>query len=313
MLFFQPGTDPIKEISIPFFDRLLQKSAELNKIFADTSAELEVRGYKNQVPVVAGKTFIHFENDARQRDHLYFSSDHFYLKDAAKKLSLAEVQKFITRYPSMISSSVISRPLLQSWLLPAAVYVAGPAEVAYWAQLGRLFAGLEIPRPVIYPRITATLLEPKIARFIDKHRPDIENIIPRKTDFIHSYFTRLSQERGDNPVQELGNSFVAKEINLRQYLQRLDPTLVAVGEKVFERIKGQLDFLQDKIIKSGEQKENLLAAHLAQIHQAILPEQQLQERYISILYFLNKFGPAVLEKIYADLQIDSFRHQLLYL
>jgi bacillithiol biosynthesis cysteine-adding enzyme BshC len=314
LLFFQPGTDLIKEISIPFFNRLLQRSAEVNKRFAVTSAELEVSGYRNQVPVVAGKTFIHFENDARQRDHLYYNSDNFYLKDAARKLSLSEVQKFITRFPAKVSSSVISRPLLQSWLLPAAVYVAGPAEIAYWAQLGGLFADLELTRPVVYPRITATLVEPKIARFMEKHQPDIENIILRKADFIHDYFKRLSQASGGgNPVQGIGNSFKEKENIIRQYLQQLDPTLVAVGDKVFERIKSQIDFLQDKIIKSTEQKENLLTVHLAQVHQAILPEQQLQERYISILYYLNKFGPAVLEKIYADLQVDSFRHQLLYL
>jgi uncharacterized protein YllA (UPF0747 family) len=116
-----------------------------------------------------------------------------------------------------------------------------------------------------------------------------------------------------NPVQDLAKSFKAKENEIRDYLQRLDPTLVSVGEKVFERLNGQIDFLQDKIIKSDEQKQGLLKTHLTQIHQAILPDQHPQERYVSILYFLNIFGPAVLEKIYSDLQIESFRHQLLFL
>jgi bacillithiol biosynthesis cysteine-adding enzyme BshC len=313
LLFFQPGTTAIKEISVPFFERLLQKSADVNKIFADTSHDLEARGYKNQVPVIAGKTFIHFETDTRQRDQLYSRSGQYFLKETARKMSAAEVHKFITRFPLKVSSSVISRPLLQSWLLPAAVYVAGPAEVAYWAQLGSIFDCLGLIRPVVYPRITATLLEPKIARFMQKHHPDIENIILSKTNFIHDYFSRRSLNHGGNPVQELGNSFKEKEVKIREYLHHLDPTLVTVGSKVLERIKNQIDFLQERIIKSGEQKENLLTSHLAQIHQAILPDQQPQERYISIIYFLNKFGPAVMEKIYSDLRIDSFRHQLLYL
>ena len=313
LLFFRPGAPAVKEISISFFENLLENSDRIHSVFSATSQDLQKQGYANQVAVIEGKTYIHFENEDRQRDHLYRDSNYYYLKNSTKKFSLKEVREFIRQFPQRVSSSVISRPLWQSWLLPTAVYVAGPAEIAYWAQLGNLFAGLGLSRPVVYPRITATIIEPKIARFIQKHQPDTENIVVRKTDFIHEYFQHHSADHEETPLQQISALFKEKESPIRDYLEKLDPTLVTVGEKVIERIQGQLDLLQDRVVYVREQKENLLVAHLNQIHQAIFPEQQPQERYISIIYFLNKFGPETMQKLYSGLQLDSVQHQLLYL
>jgi bacillithiol biosynthesis cysteine-adding enzyme BshC len=313
MLFFQPGAQRIKEISVSFFDSLLDKSDTVNKIFSTTSQELQVKGYTNQVPVVAGKTFIHVENENRQREHLYYHSDHYYLKDSAQKFTIEQARKWLTQFPQRISGSVISRPLWQSWLLPTVVYVAGPAEIAYWAQMAKLFDCFDLPRPVVYPRVTATVIEPKITRFIQKHQPEIENVNLRQNEYIDDYFKHRSAASGSNPLQDISAALKDKEQSILTYLGGLDPTLVPVGEKVIERIQGQLESLQSRIINIREQKENLVVTHLNQVYQAILPEQQLQERYISVIYFLNKFGPAVVKKMYTALQIDSIRHQLLYL
>jgi len=313
LLFFQPGDKKIKKLSSSFFDLLLEKSADTTRIFADTSDDLLGRGYANQVPVIPGKTFIHFENESGQREHLYSDSDGFYLKDSARRFSKEQAKKLINRFPDRVSSSVISRPLLQSWLLPVVAYVAGPAEIAYWAQLGNLFNSLNLRMPVVYPRITATLIEPKIARFIQKHQPDIEHIVLRKTDFLHDYFKTTWKVSGNDPIQNLRVLLSEKSEDIRKYIQNLDPTLLGVSEKVFQRISDQIDLLQDKMIKAREQKESQLTSHLEQIHQAIFPDQQPQERYISIIYFLNKFGPGITGKISAGLQVETFQHQVVNL
>jgi bacillithiol biosynthesis cysteine-adding enzyme BshC len=313
MLFFQPGAPAVKNISLKFFNLFLENKDKIDRALTETTEQLVSAGYAPQVPLIPGKAYIHFENDSRERQHLYFEADRFYLKNDTQQYSKAQVREFINNYPQRISSSVISRPLLQSWLLPVAVYVAGPAEVAYWAQLGELFGRLHLPRPVVYPRISVTLIEPKIARYITKHAPDINRIAPQKDEFIRTYFKHRSELAGSDPLEKLNRLVMEKANEVRTYLGELDPTLVPVGDKVLERISDQLAVLQEKYIRIRGEKESLLTSHLEQIHRAIFPAEKLQERYISIVYFLNKFGPDLISKIYANLTIDSFQHQFLYL
>ena len=52
-------------------------------------------------------------------------------------------------------------------MLPTAAYVGGPAEIAYHAQIGPSYAHFGIPRPVLLPRPSVTLVEPAQARALE--------------------------------------------------------------------------------------------------------------------------------------------------
>ena len=70
--------------------------------------------------------------------------------------------------PEDASPGVLLRPMVQDYLLPTAVYVGGPSEVAYWAQVNALYPLFEMPSPAVAPRAGATLLEPKVAKTLGR-------------------------------------------------------------------------------------------------------------------------------------------------
>ena len=62
------------------------------------------------------------------------------------------------RTPERTSTSALTRPLLQDSVLRPDVFVGGPAEVAYYAQIAPLhdLLGVEMPRTrLARPRLTA--------------------------------------------------------------------------------------------------------------------------------------------------------------
>src|SRR5436190_9427673 len=63
-----------------------------------------------------------------------------------------------------LSAGAARRPLLQDTGLPTRDYVGGPSEIGYQAELLPAYRAFGIERPVVFPRVTATLLEPKIAK-----------------------------------------------------------------------------------------------------------------------------------------------------
>ena len=80
-----------------------------------------------------------------------------------------EVVRLLESSPERFSANVALRPLAQDTLLPTAVYIAGPGEVAYFAQLRGLYEWAGIPMPVIYPRASATFVEKRIQRVLDRY------------------------------------------------------------------------------------------------------------------------------------------------
>jgi uncharacterized protein YllA (UPF0747 family) len=65
--------------------------------------------------------------------------------------------------PRVLSGNVALRPILEDAVLPTVAYAAGPGEAGYLAQLGPLYDFFGVGRPVIFPRISATLLSEREA------------------------------------------------------------------------------------------------------------------------------------------------------
>jgi bacillithiol biosynthesis cysteine-adding enzyme BshC len=69
---------------------------------------------------------------------------------------------------AQLSTNVALRPLLQDSVLPVIAYAAGPGEAAYLAQLGPLYDLFGLGRPLVFPRLSATLLNPREAEAVER-------------------------------------------------------------------------------------------------------------------------------------------------
>jgi len=312
LLFFEPGTEDVKQLSVSFFTDFIIRTEQVTEAFTSTTESLLKEGYDSQVPPISGKTYVHLEDEHLQRFHLYYSEHEYYSKDSNLRLSRDEIKDYLQLNAQKISTSVISRTLLQSWLLPVAAYVAGPAEIAYWSQLAGLFREFSIQMPVVYPRMSVTLIEPKIKRFIEKYDIDLTNIARKKHDFVKTFFSESNLTK-ENPFTEFQSSIKNEGKKIASFLNKIDPTLVNSSDKLVERIQSQIENLENKSLQALQRKEQTVTAHLEQIHRSVFPEGVPQERYASIVYFLNKFGPGFVEDLITKMDLKTFDHQVIYI
>src|SRR6185503_6430968 len=82
-----------------------------------------------------------------------------------------------------LSANVLLRPAMQDAIFPTAAYVGGPAEVAYYAQAAAVYEALDRPTPPVYPRISATILEPRIERVLKKYDLEFQDLF-RGRDYL---------------------------------------------------------------------------------------------------------------------------------
>lgn len=310
LLFFEPGHPEIKSLSTPFFIRLLKNTEKISELFLKRSQVLAASGYPNQVMPLRDKTFVHIEDEQQNRIHAQYRDGNYYLNNRNLNLSTSHLEDFVTRNAQKLSTTVVSRPVLQSWFLPVAAYVAGPAEIAYWAQLSPLFAEFDLSIPAIYPRISMTLIEPKINRFIDKHEIDLSQMARKESDFLNNYFSEIGVE-GMDPFPDFKESVFQSAGNISEYLKSVDPTLIPSVQKLIEKIQNQIDVLANKTLQARQRKAQTVTNQLEQVHHAIFPEGHPQERFVSIIYFLNKYGPGIINELIDGMDCENFQHQVI--
>src|SRR5262249_39763957 len=83
-------------------------------------------------------------------------------KAGGRLYSSDELLKILQVSPERCSPNALLRPVFQDAVLPTAAYVAGPAEIAYFAQSEVLYREMLGRATAVLPRLSATLLEPKI-------------------------------------------------------------------------------------------------------------------------------------------------------
>src|SRR5690606_15020796 len=84
-----------------------------------------------------------------------------------RAFSRADLLAMLDTDPTSITPAAGLRPVTQDALLPTAVFVLGPGELKYVAQLGGVYRFHDVPMPLAWPRAHVSVLEPAAARLLD--------------------------------------------------------------------------------------------------------------------------------------------------
>ena len=169
-----------KMLGAGLFKKELQSSPELSERIIVKSAELEEH-YHAQVKPRAlnlffldqGERFALVEKEGTPSG----AERSFFLQGTKRTLTMTELLGYIESEPERFSPNVVLRPLYQDTLLPTAVYIGGPGEIAYFAQFKSAYEWAGIPMPMILPRETATLIEDRFEKLSEKQGIAIADIV----------------------------------------------------------------------------------------------------------------------------------------
>lgn len=214
-----------------------------------------------------------------------------------KVLSIGELQRLAEETPELFSPTVLTRPLAQDAVLPTAVYIAGPGEIAYAAQLKELYEKFDSIQPAFCARHSATLVEKKLGNFLlQRAFAPVELFQPYER--VEKAFVALLEDRA------LSAAFAAVEKGLQELYAELEPLVQAVDATLAPSVgralamsEQQLEQLQAKTTKARKRQEETALAKLRNVHSSVFPEHVLQERALSWLYFANKWGVDFLRTI----------------
>ncbi|HTY37748.1 MAG TPA: bacillithiol biosynthesis cysteine-adding enzyme BshC [Bacteroidota bacterium] len=309
LVFLDPNDNDVKKLLSPLFQRELAETPKFCQLVIDQSAELE-KQYHAQIKPKSVNLF-YFHRGGRYL--LEPRQDGYSLKGTRQHLTKEVVTEAAKNTPELFSPNVVLRPICQDWLLPTLAYIAGPAEVAYFGQLKTLYEAVDIPMPIIYPRASATIVEEKADKVLERYSISILDIY-RDVEIVKE---RVASEVADLNLDEVfGGTFVSVQEafdSIAPVLQKIDPTLSGALENVSRKTTMNIEGLKERAVAAQMRQHEVSLKQIDKVSNLVYPKGNFQERELNIVYFLNKYGLEFLRWLYGELRIDLFKHQVIRL
>lgn len=304
LVVFNAADPAAKPLAAAVFTRELEQAGATARLAADTGAAMGTRGYTAQVMPQADAVALFHLNGGRQpirlQDETFVIGDRTEARPAMLERAREAPQEF--------SPNVLLRPIVQDTLFPTVCYVAGPNELAYLAQLKGVYRAFEIPMPLIYQRGTATLLDSNGARFLLRHDVQLEQLQAQDEALLNRLLESQLPPGVDAAMQELSAHLQDRMDALTAAIARIDSTLDAAARSTLGRMQDDLKKLQNKIIQAAKRKDDTLRRQLHHVRAQAFPDGDPQERSVGFVYFLNKYGPMLVDRLLEDLPTDMGVH-----
>jgi bacillithiol biosynthesis cysteine-adding enzyme BshC len=308
----------LDRVAEPMFRAAIERVEELDAALLARGEALESAGYHQQVKVTSSSVLLFtMRQGARTPIHRRGNGGtaEFVIgtDPAAEKLSPAELIGRIASTPEQFSPNVLLRPIIQDYLLPTLAYTGGAAEAAYFAQAGAVYEALLGRVTPIVPRFSATLVEPKTQRLLDRHGITVADVFSGPDALRRQLAERGLPEDLQAAFEAAKKSLDSHLSNVKEKLVKLDRTLVDAAETARSKIEHQLERLHSQAARAEALKSELVARHAETLSQALFPDKGLQERGIGGIYFLARYGREFLHQLHDAIQSDCNDHQILEL
>ena len=214
------------------------------------------------------------------------------LRRRVEPSDLVSVAERVARAELPVSADVLTRPVLKSLVLPAAVSVLGPSEIAYHAQSLRLFPIFQATLPVLYPRTFLVLRGPAERRAAQALQiPDEDLLTAGATSR-----TRVSLPQADR-VDEIARKLDSELAALAPEVEGVDPTLAGALETARRKATYQVEQLGERMRKAVERKDEVAGNRRKRLETMLLPGGQPAERVYPPLAFLQTWGERLLDSL----------------
>jgi bacillithiol biosynthesis cysteine-adding enzyme BshC len=304
ILRIDPMARAVRELAAPTIRAAMGQAPELKRLVLERNRELNSAGYHAQVHVGEETSFFFLLENGRRialRKHNgnYFSSDaRFTPEELADRAD-------------HISPNALLRPVVQDSILPTVAYIGGPAELAYLAQAEVMYRVLLGRMPVAVHRSGFTVVDQHSRKLMHRYNLCLSDFFHGE-DILRERVSAALVPPGLAGVLDETRGEVGKAVQrLETALAAFDPTLDAAVRKSYGKIAYQLSKIGRKVGREMLARDERAKHDASYLSGLIYPHKHLQERLYSIIPFLAKHGPGLIDKLSENIHLECPDHQLL--
>ncbi|AKG35702.1 bacillithiol biosynthesis cysteine-adding enzyme BshC [Paenibacillus durus] len=307
------SADPaLRRLEQPFFRSLIENNDMLEASYHKTAADIKEGGFQLQADVTAGGANLFYIHEGARL--LLIKKDGLFTdRKGTVSFSREELLDLLDRHPDRFSNNVLTRPLMQDYLLPVLATVLGQGEISYWGITGRAFAHMGLRMPLIIPRMSFTIVEGTLHKHLEKYGLTFADVQGRLEDKKRRWLEAQDELELGRRFEEAKAAFSAMYDPLIEQIGTVQAGLVKLGGSNKEKILDQISFLQNKVQDAMAKQNEAALRQWERIERSLMPLGRLQERVYNIIYYLNRYGRSWLDGL-MELPTDySGTHRIIYM
>lgn len=265
----------VRHQAAPLLRRALAEAPGIDAALRERTAVLTSAAFTPQVELVADKSLVFVVRNG--------------VKDRATISSAASVLPKVS--DDMLSPNVLLRPIVERALLPTVAYMAGPGEMAYFAQVSAVAEAMRIAVPLALPRTSLRVVPPQVQATMARHGASVESL--RDT---RALVRQLSAAATPEPA-------LGALAALRAQVHRTAATIRDAGtgleqaalDGAVHQLSHRADRLERRVLASAKRTITGQLLRVDQARTLLWPHNGPQERTVNPLPWLARYGTPLLD------------------
>lgn len=302
------SSDPAaKALARNVFVKEVSQPGHTARVAAKAGEALVAKGYHAQATLADGTVSVFHLNP--ERAAVKIDGDRVEIGD--RTLTHAQLIDESRQNPEHFSPNVLLRPLVQDTVFPTICYVAGPNELAYLGQLKDVYADFGVPMPLFYQRGSATLADSATLRFLSKYELPITALRAQDESALNQLLESQLPPTVEQALTSVASLITERMAAVGAAVPQIDPTLEGAVKSTLGKLQHEVQGLHNKVIHAAKRRDDTLRRQFQRAQALTFPQGHPQEREVGFVWFLNRYGPALVDRLMDEMPLAMGHHWVL--
>ncbi|HJU72419.1 MAG TPA: bacillithiol biosynthesis BshC, partial [Gemmatimonadaceae bacterium] len=285
------GHDAVRVAGFETLRHALTNAAKVEGALVTREAAIRRAGLSPQVEAVPGRSLVFDMRDEKARIPI----------DRAGAAAR-------TVKPGELAPNVLLRPIVERTILPTVAYVAGPGEIAYFAQSSAVAQALQLLEPLAVPRWSVTIVEPHVEQTLAEFNLGLSDLAT-----VHAVEARLA--RAIVP-ESLLTELTALRSSIDQRLDELRGEVITnshvpISAQAIEGARRALQFrvdrLERRVLAAAKHVDRARLRRVNAAVASVYPLGKRQERAANVIPFLARYGMGLVDNMRSEADAHARR------
>ena len=276
----------LRRAGAPLFNAIMSRWSDIQTAIGARSSELERAGYAPQVVARPGEsyTLLYNINLNGERELIH----------APTRIEA----------PESVSTSALTRPLLQEFVFQPDVFVGGPAEISYYTQIAPLHKLLGLRMPRLALRAHVLVASKKVVRYFSRFNIPPAGIFRRPEE--------IAASPANQGVADIRRIATEAEAQLKQQIEKIREMALPADHSVSRAINrsiGHIEYhfrkLAERSIRGLVRKDRDRFQAARDLASTFYPDQHVQDRIVGWLPWWYEYREHLLEQMVNEAEPDT--------
>jgi len=273
----------LRRAGAQLFEQIEQRKDEIQRVLHDRAQRLEAAGYEEQV----------IPRDGNEYTLLYE------LDDRGNRQP-----QTANRQPERTSTTALTRPLLQDFVIQPDIFLGGPAEVAYYAQISPLHRLLGVPMPRVALRGHVLVAPKRIERAFERYGIEPAEVF-QSADMVLADKEPEAVTRVRAITEAAKRDLLTRIEDINEIALPADHSLAGSIQRSIGHLEYHFNKLSERAIQGLVRKDRERYTATRELVATLYPDRHVQDRVVSWFSYWCQYGNVLVDRVVEEVEPDS--------